>query len=241
MLEVILDTETTGLSIKEKHRIVEIGCIELENQIPTKKIFHEYLNPQRKVSEDAFKVHGYSDKFLSDKKTFADIAENFIDFIKDKKIIIHNAAFDVSFLNYELQLVNKKKIEEKNVIDTLQIARQKYPGTQNSLDALCKKFRIDNRKREKHNALLDCQLLKEVYINLLGQKEPKLNLESAEVSDSRFLDKNINQNNTAGKIINPTSEELELHKNYLKNSLPKNPKTSPPECRHPDVRTFHTI
>jgi DNA polymerase III subunit epsilon len=222
MLEVILDTETTGLSIKEKHRIVEIGCIELENQIPTKKIFHEYLNPQRKVSEDAFKVHGYSDKFLSDKKTFADIAENFIDFIKDKKIIIHNAAFDVSFLNYELQLVNKKKIEEKNVIDTLQIARQKYPGTQNSLDALCKKFRIDNRKREKHNALLDCQLLKEVYINLLGQKEPKLNLESAEVSDSRFLDKNINQNNTAGKIINPTSEELELHKNYLKNSLPKN-------------------
>ena len=222
MLEVILDTETTGLSIKEKHRIVEIGCIELENQIPTKKIFHEYLNPQRKVSEDAFKVHGYSDKFLSDKKTFADIAENFIDFIKDKKIIIHNAAFDVSFLNYELQLINKKKIEEKNVIDTLQIARQKYPGTQNSLDALCKKFRIDNRKREKHNALLDCQLLKEVYINLLGQKEPKLNLESAEVSDSRFLDKNINQNNTAGKIINPTSEELELHKNYLKNSLPKN-------------------
>ncbi len=222
MLEVILDTETTGLSIKEKHRIVEIGCIELENQIPTKKIFHEYLNPQRKVSEDAFKVHGYSDKFLSDKKTFADIAENFIDFIKDKKIIIHNAAFDVSFLNYELQLINKKKIEEKNVIDTLQIARQKYPGTQNSLDALCKKFRIDNRKREKHNALLDCQLLKEVYINLLGQKEPKLNLESAEVSDSKFLDKNINHNNAAGKIINPTSEELELHKNYLKNSLPKN-------------------
>ena len=222
MLEVILDTETTGLSIKEKHRIVEIGCIELENQIPTKKIFHEYLNPQRKVSEDAFKVHGYSDKFLSDKKTFADIAENFIDFIKDKKIIIHNAAFDVSFLNYELQLINKKKIEEKNVIDTLQIARQKYPGTQNSLDALCKKFRIDNRKRGKHNALLDCQLLKEVYINLLGQKEPKLNLESAEVSDSKFLDKNINHNNAAGKIINPTSEELELHKNYLKNSLPKN-------------------
>ncbi len=222
MLEVILDTETTGLSIKEKHRIVEIGCIELENQIPTKKIFHEYLNPQRKVSEEAFKVHGYSDKFLSDKKTFADIAENFIDFIKDKKIIIHNAAFDVSFLNYELQLINKKKIEEKNVIDTLQIARQKYPGTQNSLDALCKKFRIDNRKRGKHNALLDCQLLKEVYINLLGQKEPKLNLESAEVSDSKFLDKNINHNNAAGKIINPTSEELELHKNYLKNSLPKN-------------------
>jgi DNA polymerase III subunit epsilon len=222
MLEVILDTETTGLSIKEKHRIVEIGCIELENQIPTKKIFHEYLNPQRKVSDDAFKVHGYSDKFLSDKKTFADIAESFIDFIKGKKIIIHNAAFDVSFLNYELELINKKKIDQSNIVDTLQIARQKYPGTQNSLDALCKKFRIDNRKREKHNALLDCHLLKEVYINLLGQKEPKLNLESAEVSVSKFLDKNISKDNVSRKIINPTSEELELHKNYLKNSLPKN-------------------
>jgi len=222
MLEVILDTETTGLSIKDKHRIVEIGCIELENQIPTKKIFHEYLNPQRKVSEDAFKVHGYSDKFLSDKKTFADLADSFINFIKDKKIIIHNAAFDVSFLNYELQLINKKKINESNVVDTLQIARQKYPGAQNSLDALCKRFHIDNRKREKHNALLDCQLLKEVYINLLGQKEPKLNLESAEVFESKFLGKNINKNNSSRKIINPTSEELELHKNFLKTSLKKN-------------------
>ena len=222
MNEIFLDTETTGLSPKEGHKIVEIACIETKDLIVTKKIFHKIINPERNVPDEAFKIHGFSTEFLKPKETFKKIVDEFIEFIKDKKIIIHNAAFDVSFLNYELQLINKKKIEEKNVIDTLQIARQKYPGTQNSLDALCKKFRIDNRKREKHNALLDCQLLKEVYINLLGQKEPKLNLESAEVSDSKFLDKNINHNNAAGKIINPTSEELELHKNYLKNSLPKN-------------------
>ena len=181
MLEVILDTETTGLSIIEKHRIVEIGCIELENQIPTNKIFHEYLNPQRSVSEDAYKIHGYSDDFLSDKKTFSEIAESFLKFIKDKKIIIHNAAFDLSFLNYEFRLINQKAINKNNIIDTLEIARLKYPGSQNSLDALCKRFNIDNSKREKHNALIDCQLLKEVYINLVDQKEPKLNLVNAEI------------------------------------------------------------
>ena len=155
MLEVILDTETTGLSIKENHRIVEIGCIELDNQIPTNKIFHEYINPQRTVSEDAFKVHGYSDKFLSDKKTFNEIAEEFLNFIKDKKLIIHNAPFDLSFLNYELRLINQKEIDKKNIIDTLELARSKYPGSQNSLDALCKRFNIDNYKREKLSDLLD--------------------------------------------------------------------------------------
>ena len=188
MLEVILDTETTGLSIIEKHRIVEIGCIELENQIPTNKIFHEYLNPQRSVSEDAYKIHGYSDDFLSDKKTFSEIAESFLKFIKDKKIIIHNAAFDLSFLNYEFRLINQKAINKNNIIDTLEIARLKYPGSQNSLDALCKRFNIDNSKREKHNALIDCQLLKEVYINLVDQKEPKLNLVNAEIPDLKFKD-----------------------------------------------------
>ena len=222
MLEIILDTETTGLSVSEKHRIVEIGCIELENQIPTKKIFHEYINPQRKVSDDAFKIHGYSDKFLSDKKTFKEIAENFLNFIKDKKIIIHNAAFDLSFLNYELKLINKQKIEKNTIIDTLEIARQKFPGVQNSLDALCKRFHIDNKKREKHNALLDCQLLKEVYINLLDQKEPKLNLESAGVFDIQFKNNDKTQNNELRKIIKPSNEELDLHKEYLKKSLPKN-------------------
>ena len=176
MLEVILDTETTGLSTAENHRIVEIGCIELRNQIPTNNQFHEYINPQRPVSSDAFKVHGYTDEFLSNKKTFSEIAQNFADFIKDKKIIIHNASFDLSFLNYELKLINKQKIEKSTVVDTLEIARQKFPGVQNSLDALCKRFHVDNKKREKHNALLDCQLLKEVYINLLDQKEPKFNL-----------------------------------------------------------------
>jgi len=222
MLEVILDTETTGLSIIEKHRIVEIGCIELENQIPTNKIFHEYLNPQRSVSEDAYKIHGYSDDFLSDKKTFSEIAESFLKFIKDKKIIIHNAAFDLSFLNYEFKLINQKAINNNNIIDTLEIARLKYPGSQNSLDALCKRFNIDNSKREKHNALIDCQLLKEVYINLVDQKEPKLNLVNAEIPDLKFKDNLIKKNNNSRNIVKPSSVELELHRNYLKYHLQKN-------------------
>ena len=222
MLEVILDTETTGLSIIEKHRIVEIGCIELENQIPTNKIFHEYINPQRAVSEDAYKIHGYSDKFLSDKKTFSEIAESFLNFIKNKKIIIHNAPFDLSFLNYELRRIKQKEIDKNNVIDTLEIARQKYPGSQNSLDALCKRFNINNAKREKHNALVDCQLLREVYINLVEQKEPKLDLKNTAIYDIKYSDNLVNKNNDRRKVIKPNKNELELHKKYLKHYLSKN-------------------
>ena len=222
MLEVILDTETTGLSTAEKHRIVEIGCIELDNQIPTKKIFHEYLNPQRPVSEDAYKVHGYSDEFLSDKKTFSEIAENFLNFLKDKTIIIHNAPFDLSFLNYEFKLIDRKGIDTQNVIDTLEIARQKYPGSQNSLDALCKRFNIDNSIRKKHNALVDCQLLKEVYINLVDQKEPKLNLENDKILDSKFENQINKKKNNSKIIVKPNNDELKLHRNYLKSSLQKN-------------------
>jgi len=222
MLEVILDTETTGLSTIEKHRIVEIGCIELDNQISTNKIFHKYINPQRSVSEDAYKVHGYSDEFLSDKKTFSEISEDFLNFIKNKKIIIHNAPFDLSFLNYELKLINQKPINKENVIDTLEIARSKYPGSQNSLDALCKRFNIDNSKREKHNALIDCHLLKEIYVNLVDQKTPKLNLENVEIIDSKSND-NINiKKNKLRIIIKPNNDELQLHKKYLKSNLPKN-------------------
>ena len=222
MLEVILDTETTGLSITEKHRIVEIGCIELNNQIPTNKIFHTHINPKRTVSEAARKVHGYTEEFLLDKKTFSEVAEDFLNFIKDKKIIIHNAPFDLSFLNYELGLINKKFIEKRNVIDTLEIARSKYPGSQNSLDALCKRFNIDNSKREKHNALIDCQLLKDVYINLLDQKEPKLNLESKDIIDFKLNNVVEKKNNTKRIIVNPNDEELDLHKKYLKSNLSKN-------------------
>ena len=222
MLEVILDTETTGLSTVDNHKIVEIGCIELDNQIPTNNIFHQYINPQRPVSEDAYKVHGYSNKFLSDKKIFSEIAEDFLNFIKDKKIIIHNAQFDLSFLNYELKNSNKSLIEKKNVIDTLEIARLKYPGAQNSLDALCKRFNIDNSKREKHNALLDCELLREVYINLVDQKEPKLNLQNSEVIDSRIKSDFGGSKNSLRKIIKPNTEELKQHKNYLKSQLNKN-------------------
>tara|TARA_B100000029_G_scaffold363016_1_gene356063 strand:- start:4620 stop:5291 length:672 start_codon:yes stop_codon:yes gene_type:complete len=220
MLEVILDTETTGLSTTEKHRIVEIGCVELNNQIPTNNIFHTYINPQRPVSEEAYKVHGYSEKFLSDKKIFSEIAENFLNFIKNKKIIIHNATFDLSFLDYELSLINKKKLDRKNVVDTLEIARSKYPGSQNSLDALCKRFNVDNSRREKHNALIDCHLLKEVYVNLLDQKEPKLNLESAEILNTKF--NQFTKENKSKKIIKPTEEELNLHQRYLKSDLVKN-------------------
>jgi len=222
MLEIILDTETTGLSVSEKHRIVEIGCIELENQIPTNKIFHEYINPERDVPEQAFNVHGYSTKFLSGKKKFVEIAENFLNFIKDKKIIIHNASFDLSFLNNELKLINKKSIDKKNVIDTLEIARAKYPGSQNSLDALCKRFNIDNAKREKHSALLDCELLKEVYINLLDQKAPKLNLESSFADEIKFSTQDIIINSAKRKIIKVGNDEIELHKKFLKSQLSKN-------------------
>ena len=222
MLEVILDTETTGLSTSEKHRIVEIGCVELNNQIPTNKIFHEYINPQRDVSEDAYKVHGYSNKFLSDKKTFSEISRDFLNFIKNKKIIIHNAPFDLAFLNYELRLLNQEEINKKDVVDTLELARTKYPGSQNSLDALCRRFNIDNSKREKHSALNDCYLLKEVYVNLLDQKEPKLNLENSEIVNSISDDNTNKKNNIYRKIIKPSDDEMQLHKKYLKSNLPKN-------------------
>ena len=176
MLEVILDVETTGLSTTENHRIVEIGCIELNNQIATNKIFHEYINPERSISEEAFKIHGYDTKFLSDKKNFNEIAESFLNFIKNKKLIIHNAGFDLSFLNHELKLIKKKGIDNINIVDTLDLARKKFPGSQNSLDALCKRFKIVNSKRKKHISLIDCELLLKVYVNLLDQKTPKFDI-----------------------------------------------------------------
>ena len=219
MKEIVLDTETTGLSVRDGHRIVEIGCIELDNLIPTKNIFHFYLNPERKVSEKAFEVHGYSDEFLATKQKFADIADDFIDFIKDKKIIIHNAEFDIGHLNNELTLIGKPKISTTNVIDTLELARNKFPGSGISLDALCKRFRIDNSRREKHTALIDCDLLAKVYINLIDQKEPTLNL--AENSEN-----NISLSQGAAeyykKVIQPTEEELLNHKEFLKKNLKKN-------------------
>ena len=222
MLEVILDTETTGLTTAEKHKIVEIGCLELNDQIPTNNIFHTYINPERTVSDDAYKVHGYTNKFLSEQKTFAEISDDFLNFIKDKKLVIHNAPFDLSFLNYELKLINKKPIDIKNVVDTLEIARSKYPGAQNSLDALCKRFNVDNSRREKHNALIDCHLLKEVYINLVDQKEPKLNLENNEIINSKFKNLNEKKDKISRIIIKPNIEEIDLHKKYLKSSLVKN-------------------
>ncbi len=219
MKEIVLDTETTGLSVENGHRIVEIGCIELDNQILTTNRFHSYINPQRKVSEQAFKVHGYSDEFLSDKNKFADIADSFIKFIGDKKLVIHNAQFDLSHLNNELKILGKKPISKDQVIDTLDIAREKFPGSQISLDALCKRFRIDNSKRKLHTALIDCELLSKVYVNLIDQKEPKLNF--AEKKDEVGINKS-SEINFCKNIIQPTANELKEHQNFLKKSLKKN-------------------
>jgi DNA polymerase III subunit epsilon len=220
MKEVILDTETTGLSVSEGHRIVEIGCIELDNLIPTQNRFHCYLNPERKVSERALEVHGYTDEFLSTQKKFSEVVDKFLTFIENKKLIIHNASFDLSHLNNELKLVGKKKIDLENVVDTLTLARDKFPGSPTSLDALCKRYRIDNSKRTQHTALIDCDLLSKVYINLLDQKEPKLNFQEDE---NAKIEINLAKNNLYyKKIIEPTLEETKLHKAYLKTSLKKN-------------------
>ena len=216
---IVLDTETTGLSVKDGHRIVEIGCIELENLMPTKNIFHTYLNPERKVSEKALKVHGYTDEFLSDKKKFRDIADEFLNFIKDKKIIIHNAEFDIAHLDNELSLIDKGKIEKNFIIDTLDIARDKFPGAGVSLDALCKRYNIDNSKRTKHTALVDCELLSKVYINLIDQKEPKLNFSN----ENNIVDSDIiTRLDYSKKVVELTEEEISNHKNFLKKNLKKN-------------------
>ena len=220
MKDVVLDTETTGLSVKDGHRIVEIGCIELDNLISTHNKFHCYLNPEKKVSKKALEVHGYTDEFLSDKKKFKEIADEFLDFIKDKKIIIHNAEFDLAHINNELFLIGKSKINRDNIVDTLEIARDKFPGSPNSLDALCKRYKIDNSKRAQHTALVDCDLLSKVYINLIDQKEPTLNFQN---EDNNKTDINMNNNNVyCKKIIKPSLDELQLHKNYLKTNLKKN-------------------
>ena len=218
MKEIVLDTETTGISVKEGHRIVEIGCIELDNLIPTKNSFHCYLNPERRVSEKALEVHGYTDEFLAIQKKFSDVGEEFLSFIRDKRLIIHNAEFDLGHLNNELSILGKKKINNE-VVDTLTLARDKFPGSPVSLDALCKRYRVDNSNRAKHTALIDCDLLAKVYINLIDQKEPTLNFQS---QDNEIKE---NRNSSVAyfkKIVVPTEDELKKHKDYLKNNLKKN-------------------
>ena len=218
MKEVVLDTETTGISIKEGHRIVEIGCIELDNLIPTKNKFHCYLNPERKVSEKALEVHGYTDEFLANQKKFSDVGEQFLEFIKGKRLVIHNADFDIGHLNNELAILGKKKLDNE-IIDTLILARDKFPGSPVSLDALCKRYRIDNSERTQHTALIDCDLLAKVYINLIDQKEPTLNLQSQDQDMKEENDLNVNY---FKKVIKPTEDEIIKHKEYLKLNLKKN-------------------
>ena len=217
MNEIFLDTETTGLSFKDGHKIVEIACIETKDLMATGKVFHKLINPQRDVPEEAFKVHGFSKEFLSDKETFSDISDDFLKFVKDKKIIIHNASFDLSFLNGELKNIKKELINNKNVIDSLEVARNKFPGSSNSLDSLCKRFNIDISKRLKHNALLDCELLREVYINLLDAKEPKLNLSKNFAESNSFGDKTYNK-----AVLRISESEINKHKDFLKKELKKN-------------------
>ena len=218
MKEIILDTETTGLNVKDGHRIVEIGCIEIEDLVPTKKTFHCYLNPERKVSEKAFEVHGYSDEFLSKQKKFSEIVDDFLNFIEGKRLVIHNAEFDIGHLNNEMLILGKKKISNE-IVDTLVLARDKFPGSSINLDSLCKRYRIDNSKRTKHTALIDCDLLAKVYINLLDQKEPTLDFQS---ENSNKVEINENNIQYYKKIIKPSEEEIHLHKNFLKSSLKKN-------------------
>ena len=218
MIEIVLDTETTGISVKDGHRIVEIGCIELDNLVPTKNKFHCYLNPERKVSEKALEIHGYTDEFLSNKKKFKEICDDFLEFIKGKRLIIHNAEFDLAHINNELSLLGKKEIKNE-IVDTLFLAREKFPGSPVNLDALCKRYRIDNSRRVQHTALIDCDLLAKVYINLIDQKEPTLNLQVNE-KESYGGDKSTELYFKG--IVKPTQSEIENHKNYLKNFLKKN-------------------
>ena len=218
MKEIVLDTETTGISVKDGHRIVEIGCIELENLIPTKKQFHCYLNPERKVSDKALEIHGYTDEFLSDKKKFTEIGEDFLNFIANKRLVIHNAEFDLSHLNNELALVGKKDLKNE-VIDTLILARDKFPGSSVNLDALCKRYGVDNSRRKNHTALLDCDLLAKVYINLIDQREPTLNFKT---QNENIIDKNNVNISYFKKVVKPSFSELQNHKEYLRNKLKKN-------------------
>ena len=219
MNEIFLDTETTGLSYRDGHKIIEIACIETNDLIPTNKVFHKLINPKRDMPQEAFKVHGITHDFLKDKQTFDEIADDFLTFIKRKKIIIHNASFDLGFLNGELSSLKKELINKNNVIDSLEVARNKFPGTSNSLDALCRKYSIDLSRRTKHNAMLDCELLREVYINLLGAREPKLNLSSSALNKSNFLD-SIKAYNK--KILKISEIELKKHKEFLKSEIKKN-------------------
>jgi DNA polymerase-3 subunit epsilon len=216
--EIVLDTETTGISVKDGHRIVEIGCIELEDLVPTRNKFHCYLNPERKVSEKALEVHGYTNEFLATQKKFSDISEQFIEFIKGKRLIIHNAEFDLGHLNNELDILGKNKLDNE-ILDTLILARDKFPGSPVSLDALCKRYRVDNSRRTQHTALIDCDLLAKVYINLIDQKEPTLNFQNEEI---KINQKNNSTINYFKKVVLPTAEELKKHKEYLKNNLKKN-------------------
>ena len=218
MEEIVLDTETTGLSVKDGHRIVEIGCIEIKDLIPTQNKFHCYLNPERKVSEKALETHGYTDEFLSDKKKFREIVDDFLLYVKGKKLIIHNAEFDLSHLNNELKIAGKDSIKNE-IVDTVVLARDKFPGSSNSLDALCKRYRIDNSKREKHTALIDCDLLSKVYINLIDQKEPKLNFNNEISQDNQMLKTNISY---FKKVVRPNEKEKKNHEQYLKTNLKNN-------------------
>ena len=221
MPEIFLDTETTGLSPANNDKIVEIACIETNDLIATGNVFHKIINPKRDVPEAAVKIHGLTSEFLKSKESFDEIADEFLEFVKNKKLIIHNANFDLNFLNHELKILNKPEIKKDQSIDSLEVARGKFPGSSNSLDALCRRFNIDLSRRTKHNALLDCELLREVYINLLDAKEPKL-IFSSEKLNSKFINNNEATKEYCKTIINLSNNEMELHKTFVKKEIKKN-------------------
>ena len=221
MTEVFIDTETTGLSFKDGHKIVEIACIETEDLIPTNKVFHKLINPKRDMPDEAFRVHGFSKEFLSDKETFDKVADDFLKFIHGKRIIIHNANFDLGFLNGELSAINKELVSKIDVIDSLEVARNKFPGLSNSLDALCKRYNISIAAREKHSAILDTELLSKVYIELLDKKEPTLDLNIDAKTFENDTEFDVSKFKNRELPIRLSKEEEELHKDFVETLGPK--------------------
>ena len=215
MKRICLDIETTGLNPREGHKIVEIGCIELENNYPTGNVFQQYINPDKSMPEEALKIHGLTDDFLSDKPLFIEVADKFLKFLDNSELIIHNAKFDLGFLNFELDSISKSNLTEFKVIDTLALARKTFPGASNSLDALCKRYNIDNSKRNKHGALLDAELLADVFLEMNGgrQKGIELLFDRKKEKESHA---NTNLCLYSKKIVTPNKQELSDHKNILK-------------------------
>src|SRR5690606_19514629 len=216
MREIVLDTETTGLDPYSGHRLVEIGCVELKNHVPTGEFYHVYINPERDVPEGAFNVHGLSEEFLRDHPLFKDVVDDFLNFIGDDPLVIHNAKFDMKFLNAELEWLERDPIPYSQAIDTLAMARKKFPGSPATLDALCKRFDVDNSSRHKHGALIDSELLAAVYLELIGGKQPGLSLDVEFNTGDSDAHTTIQRTFRPARTFDPSAEEVANHQEMLK-------------------------